>query len=115
LSALAGARSFGAVIARTLIATAALGLALAVPGHAASASKDCGLTPRIHGERSQVIIDLGRTKITCAAAKRVMSKYLRSFSAPKPWFCELGHSADDYEATCARSNPSVAMKAYAPS
>ena len=103
------------MIVRTLIATAALGLALALaaPGHAAS-SKDCGLTTRIHGERVQVVIEAGRNKMTCAAVKRVMTKYLRTFKAPKPWFCQLGHSADDYAATCARSHPSVAMKAYAP-
>ena len=101
------------MIARTLIATAALGLAIAAPGHAA-ASKDCGLTARIHGERVQVVVDFGRTRITCASAKRTMTKYLRTFSAPKPWFCELGHSADAYEATCGRSHPSVSMKAYAP-
>jgi hypothetical protein len=101
------------MIARTLFATAALGLAIAAPGHAAS-TKDCGLTSRIDGVRYQVIIDAGRNKMTCASVKRVMTKYLRTFNAPKHWFCELGHSADDYAATCARSHPSVAMKAYAP-
>src|SRR3954462_6818927 len=55
LPALAPARTVRAVIARTLIATAALGLAIAAPGHAAS-TKDCGLTSRIDGVRYQVII-----------------------------------------------------------
>ena len=101
------------MIARTVIATAALGLAIAAPGHAAS-SKDCGLTPRIRGERVQVVVELGTSKITCATARRVMTKYLRSFASPKPWYCQLGHSADDYEASCGRSHPSAAIKAYAP-
>ena len=101
------------VFARTLIATAALGLALAAPGHAASA-KDCGLTSRIDGVRYQVVIQTGRTKATCASVKRVMSKYLRTFTAPKPWLCRLGHSADDFAASCGRSHPSVVIKAYAP-
>ena len=53
------------MIARMLILTAALGLAIAAPGHAAS-TKDCGLTSRIDGVRYQVVIETGRSKATCA-------------------------------------------------
>ena len=101
------------MIVRTLIATTALGLAMAAPGHAA-ASKDCGLTSRIDGVRYQVVIESGRTKTTCATVKKVVGKYLRSFTAPKPWHCRLGHSADDFAASCARSRPSVGVKVFAP-
>ncbi len=108
-----GAPSVVAVIARTLFATAALALAIAAPGHAAS-TKDCGLTSRIDGVRYQVIVEKGKTKVTCATVKRVATKYLRAFSAPSPWHCQLGHSADDWAASCGRSRPSAAFKVYAP-
>ncbi len=101
------------MIARTLFATAALGLALAAPGHAAS-TKDCGLTSRIDGVRYQVIMESGTKKVSCTTVKRVATKYLRSFDAPRPWHCQLGHSADDWAASCARSRPSAAFKIYAP-
>jgi hypothetical protein len=103
------------MIARMLIATAALGLALAMaaPGHAAS-TKDCGLTSRIDGVRYQVVIETGRSKATCATVKKVVGKYMRSFTAPKPWHCQLGHSANDFAASCSRSHPTVGVKVYAP-
>ena len=101
------------MIARILIATAALGLAIAAPGHAAS-TKDCGLTSRIDGVRYQVVIETGRSKATCATVKKVMGKYMRTFTAPKPWHCQLGHSANDFAASCSRSHPTVGVKVYAP-
>jgi hypothetical protein len=107
------ARSVVAVIARTVFATAALGLALATPGHAA-AHKDCGLTSRIDGERFQVIIESGTKNVTCSAAKRAMSSYMRTFKRPKRWNCFLGHSAQDWAAACSRSHPSAVVRAYAP-
>ena len=114
LSAFARTRTFGAVIARTLFATAALSLAVAAPGHAAAAGKDCGLTSRIDGVRYQVVIETGRSKATCATVKKVVGKYMRSFTAPKPWHCQLGHSANDFAASCSRAHPAVGVKVYAP-
>jgi hypothetical protein len=115
LSTLAPARTFATVIVRSLIATAALGLALAfaAPGHAAAA-KDCGLTSRIDGVRYQVMIEKGKGKVTCSTVKRVASKYLRSFTAPKPWACFLGHGSQPYAASCGRDHPSVVVRVYAP-
>ena len=102
------------MIARTLIATAALGLALAAPGHAAS-SKDCGLTARIDGERFQIIVEQGVKHVSCTTAKRTLTSYMRTFKRPKGWNCFLGHSAQAWAATCSRSHPSVIVRAYAPS
>jgi len=101
------------MIVRLFIATAALGLAIAAPGHAAS-TKDCGLTSRIDGVRYQVVIETGRSKATCATVKKVVGKYMRSFTTPKPWHCQLGHSANDFAASCSRSHPTVGVKVYAP-
>jgi hypothetical protein len=103
------------VIARTLFATAALGLALAAPGHAAS-TKDCGLTSRIDGQRFQIVIEKGAKRVTCSSAKRAMSSYLRTFRRPKGWNCFLGHGsqAQDWAAACSRSRPSAVVRAYAP-
>jgi hypothetical protein len=101
------------MIARTLFATAALGLAIAAPGHAAS-SKDCGLTSRIDGERFQIIIEQGTKNVTCSTAKRTMTSYMRTFKRPKGWHCFLGHSAQAWAAACSRSRPSAIVRAYAP-
>ena len=109
----ARARTVGAVITRTLLATAALGLAVAAPGHAA-ATKDCGLTARIDGKRFQIVIEQGTRNVTCSTAKRTLSSYMRTFKRPKGWNCFLGHSAQDWAAACSRSRPSAIVRAYPP-
>ena len=101
------------MIARTLFATTALGLAIAAPGHAA-AQKDCGLTSRIDGKRFQIIVEQGSKHLTCSTAKRTLTSYMRTFKRPKGWNCFLGHSAQDWAAACSRSRPSAIVRAYAP-
>jgi hypothetical protein len=116
LSGLARTRTFGAVIARTLFATAALGLAIAAPGHAA-AQKDCGLTARIDGVRFQIIVEQGTKNVSCTTAKRTLSSYMRTYKQPKGWACFLGHDSQgqDWAAACSRTRrPSATVRAYAP-
>lgn len=103
------------MIARTLFATAALGLAIAAAGHAA-AQKDCGLTSRIEGQRFQIIVEQGTKNVSCTTAKRTMTSYMRTFKRPKGWHCFLGHDSQDQDwaAACSRSRPSAIVRAYAP-
>jgi hypothetical protein len=93
-----------------LAAAAAVGLALASTGHAA-ATRDCGLTPRIDGERFQVELEKG--SVSCRTVKRVVTRYLRSFRTAPPWHCFLGHGSSPYAASCSGAH-GVVVRVHAP-
>jgi hypothetical protein len=97
-----------------LAAAAVVGLALASAGHAAPsrpAARDCGLTPRIDGQRDQVQIEKG--KASCRTVMRVVTKYLRTFKSTPPWHCFLGHGSSPYAASCSGRH-GVVVRVYAP-
>jgi hypothetical protein len=101
---------------RLMIAVAAaalVGLALAPTGHASRMPtvRDCGLTPRIDGERNQVQIEKG--KVTCRTVMRVVNHYLRTFKTTPPWHCFLGHGSSPYAASCSGPHGAV-VRVYAP-
>jgi hypothetical protein len=95
-------------------ATALLGATAASTGHAAvpDRTRMCGLTPRIDGVRYDV--HEVRGAVPCRTVKRVVTTYLRTFDAPSPWTCTLGHGSSPYAASCARGHK-VLVRVYAPS
>jgi hypothetical protein len=74
---------------RRLLIAAVASLALAASAQARPADRSCGLTPRVDGQRFQVVIEHGPVK--CKEAKRVATHFLRHFKVSRPWVCFLGH------------------------
>jgi hypothetical protein len=74
---------------------------VAAPAQAAG-TRQCGLTPRIDGEKFQV--DLVHGKISCRTARRVATKFLRDDTIAPPWRCFRGHSSQGqrWAASCSR-------------
>jgi hypothetical protein len=97
---------------RLPIVLALAALALGAPGHAAAKphGRNCGDTPRIHGQRFAVYEEQGRA--ACRTVKPVMTHYLRTFAFSRPWFCTLGHGNSPFAASCAKGD--VVLRAYAP-
>jgi hypothetical protein len=83
----------------------------ATPAHAA-VSHDCGLTPRIDGQRFQVMLVKG--KIACKTARRVATKFVRDDTIAPPWHCFRGHESQgqDWAAACSRGK--ILFRVYAP-
>jgi hypothetical protein len=95
-----------------LAATAMVALAPTSTGHAAATKvRDCGLTPRIDGQRDQVKIEKG--KASCRTVMRVVTRYLRTFKTTPPWHCFLGHGSSPYAASCSGPRGAV-VRVYAP-
>jgi hypothetical protein len=95
---------------RHLLIAAVASLALAATAQARPAGRGCGLTPRIDGQRFQVVVKHGPA--TCAEAKRVVTRFLRHHSVSRPWTCFLGHG-NEPAASCAKGARTL-VRVYAP-
>ena len=100
LSGIGERRSVADVRKWLLLIAVAAGVA-ATPAHAAG-SRDCGLTPRIDGQRFQVEVVKGT--VACKTARRVASTFLRKGTIAPPWHCFRGHESQgqDWAASCSR-------------
>jgi hypothetical protein len=98
---------------RLLLSLAAAAL-LAAPAHAAAKphARDCGLTPRIQGERFQVKVEQGRVR--CTTARRVATKFARTdrMRPVRGWLCFRGHGTEP-AASCSGPHGAV-LRVYAP-
>ena len=79
---------------------------------ASARPRHCGLTPRIQGQRFDIVEAEGHA--ACRTVKPVMTRYLRSFSFKRPWFCALTHG-DQFPWAAACATEHVVVRAYAPS
>ena len=81
------------------------------PASAAARARHCGLTPRIQGQRFDIVEAEGHAP--CRKVKPVITHYLRTFELKRPWFCTLTHG-NQFPWVAACANGHVVVRAYAP-
>jgi hypothetical protein len=83
------------------------------PNAHAAGVRQCGLTPRIDGQRFQV--DVVHGKVACKTVRRVATKFLRDDTIAPPWHCFRGHESQGqtWAASCSRGK-GVLFRVYAP-